>query len=261
MVDNAELLLEKIDKLNAQLETQSQRLEELESSHNGTAKLHDKLDEILGHIEAQRQRQQEFNELRDDLVPIANHMIKLSIDELAEVGSEFQLEDLLFLVKRLLRDTQMLTELLDRLESTVELADEVQRVGKEAFNQAVISLDQMERQGYFTFARGGWRILEKIVTEFGEEDINALGDNIVLILNTVKEMTQPEIMSFVRNTLLVAEKEIEKTVDVSYAGLLRQMRDPAVRRGLALTMRVLHVVGSQTSGNGFEPELHLDGGK
>ena len=258
MVDNAELLHEKIDRLNAQVEAQSQRLEELESSHNGTAKIHDKLDEILMHIEAQRQRQQEFNELRDDLVPIANHMIKLSINELAEVGSEFQLEDLLFLVKRLLRDTQLLTALLDRLESTVELADEVQRVGMEAFNQAVVSLDQMEQQGYFNFARGGWRIIEKIVTEFSEDDINALGDNIVLILNTVKEMTQPEIMGFVRNTLLVAEKEIDKPVDVSYAGLLRQMRDPAVRRGLALTMRVLHVVGLQKSDNGYEPETNLD---
>ena len=27
-----------------------------------------------------------------------------------------------------------------------------------------------------------------------------LGDNVVLILNTVKDMTQPEIMNFVRNT-------------------------------------------------------------
>jgi len=28
------------------------------------------------------------------------------------------------------------------------------------------------------------------------------------------------------------------------------MRDPEVRRGLALTMRVLHVVGAQAGGNG-----------
>ena len=33
-------------------------------------------------------------------------------------------------------------------------------------------------------------------------------------------------------------------------GLMRMMRDPEVRRGLALTMRVLHVVGAQAGGNG-----------
>jgi uncharacterized protein YjgD (DUF1641 family) len=244
------LLHQKIDALTASVEAQHLRLETLEVSADGVNGLHTKLDEVLEHVASQRQRQQEWQELQSDVVPIANHLIKLTIDELAEVGNEFQIEDLLFLVKRVLRDTQLLTELVGRLEATVELADEIQSVGNQAFHQAVGALDRMERQGYFTFARGGWRLVEKIVTEFGEEDINALGDNIVLILNTIKEMTQPEIMSFVHDTLLVAEGEIDKPVDISYTGILRQMRDPAVRRGLALTMRVLHVVGSQAAGNG-----------
>lgn len=115
----------------------------------------------------------------------------------------------------------------------------------EVFYQAVNTLADLEGKGYFGFARGGKRILDNVITSFTEQDINRLGDNIVLILNTVKDMTQPEIMSFVRNTLLVAEGEIAKPVDISYRGLLRQVQDPAVRRGLALTMRVLHVIGAQ----------------
>jgi len=250
MDHDLESLHRKIEQLTATIDAQQLRLDELENSANGAAGLHAKLDTILEQIQDQRQRQEELAELRGDLTPIVNHMIKLSIDELAEVGSDFQLEDLLNLVKRLLRDTQLIAGLLDRLESTVELADEVQRVGKQAFNQAIVSLDHLEQDGYFAFARGGKRILDKIVTEFSTDDINALGDNIVLILNTVKDMTQPEIMNFVRNTLLVAEEEIDKPIDISYSGLLYQMRDPAVRRGLALTMRVLHVIGSQAPANG-----------
>ena len=88
-------------------------------------------------------------------------------------------------------------------------------------------------------------MLENIVTSFSKEDVEKLSENVVLILNTVKEMTQPEIMNFVRGTLLVAESEVQKPVDISYGALLGQMRDPAVRRGLALTMRVLRVVGAQ----------------
>ena len=34
-----------------------------------------------------------------------------------------------------------------------------------------------------------------MVTSFGEDDVAALGDNVVLILNTLKEMTQPEVMT------------------------------------------------------------------
>ncbi len=244
------LLQQKIDALTTIVQAQHNRLEMLEASSNGSSGLHAKLDEILEHVAAQRQRQQEWIELQNDVVPIANHMIKLTIDELAEVGNEFQVEDLLFLIKRLLRDTRLLAELVGRLESAVELADEVQQVGNQAFHQAIYALDRLERQGYFAFARGGWRIIEKIVAAFDEDDINALGENIVLILNTVKDMTQPEIMNFVRNTILAAETELEKPLDISYLGLLHQMRDPAVRRGLALTLRVLRGVGAQAGGDG-----------
>ena len=181
MDSDVALLHKKIDLLTATVEAQRKRLEMLEASSNGSSGLHAKLDEILAHVAAQRQHQQEWNELQNDLVPIANHLIKLSIDELAEVGNDFQIEDLLFLIKRLLRDTKLLAELIRRLESAVELADEVQRVGNQAFQQAIVALDRLERQGYFAFARGGWRIIEKIVTEFSEDDVNALGENIVLI--------------------------------------------------------------------------------
>ncbi len=243
-------LNQKIDALTTIVTAQQQRLMELEG--NGNGHIHEKLDYLVVKMEDYWRRQGEFEELKNDLIPVANHMIKLSIDELAEIGSEFQLEDLLFLVKRLLRDTHLLVDLLTRVESMADLFDEIVPIGNQAFNQGVELLDHLERQGYFTFARAGWNIVERIVSEFSEDDVNALGDNIVLILNTIKEMTQPEIMNFVRNTLLIAEKEVDKPVDTSYLGLLRQMQDPSVRRGLALTMRVLHVVGAQAEGNGVD---------
>lgn len=242
----------KIDELTAVVTAQQQHLIELEG--NGNGHIHQKLDYLVIKMEDYWRRQEEMEELKNDLIPVANHMIKLSIDELAEIGSEFQLEDLLFLLKRLLRDTHLLVDLLTRVESMADLFDEIVPIGNQAFNQTVELLDRLERQGYFAFAKASWNIVERIVSEFSEEDVNALGDNIVLILNTVKEMTQPEIMNFVRNTLLIAEQEVDKPVDTSYRGLLRQMQDPAVRRGLALTMRVLHVVGSQAEGNGVDSQ-------
>lgn len=228
------LLNNKIDQLTAQIEAQNQQIELLVQA-----------------AQAQKRQIAEFQELKGDLLPIANHMVKIAVNELADVGSDFKAEDLLHLLKRTLRDTQMIVEGLDRLEMMMDLYDEIQEHGQKAFHQLIMEMDRLERKGYFAFAQQGWRILERIVSEFSEDDVKALGDNIVLILNTVKDMTQPEIMGFVRNTLMVAEKEIDKPVDNSIMGLLRQMREPEVRHGLALTMRVLHVIGAQaTNGNG-----------
>jgi uncharacterized protein YjgD (DUF1641 family) len=195
---------------------------------------------------AERQRQ-ERAELLHDLMPIANDLYRLSIEQLEEVQEYIDLNDLLRLIKRLMRNGRNLEKMLDQLESLMDLSQTIGPIVDDAFSKSVDTLAALEHKGYFAFARGSLRIADNVVTSFSEEDVNRLGDNIVLILQTVKDMTQPEMMNFIRNTLLVAEKEMEKPIDTSYTALLRQMRDPAVRRGLALTMRVLHVIGAQAA--------------
>ena len=54
----------------------------------------------------------------------------------------------------------------------------------------------LDKKGYFTFAKSGCTSSTAFVTGFSEEDVDALGDNVVLILETVKEMTQPESWRF-----------------------------------------------------------------
>jgi len=198
---------------------------------------------------AERQREDRA-ELVRDLTPIANQAFQMTIEQLEEVQEYIDLNDVLRLVKRLMRNGRNFEKLIDQMESIADLIDTLGPLSDEAFSKTIATLADLERKGYFTFARGSRRILDNIVTSFSADDVDRLGDNVVLILNTVKEMTQPEIMNFVRNTLLIAEQEIEKPIDTSMLGLVRQMQDPAVRRGLALTMRVLHVVGSQAEGSG-----------
>lgn len=243
------LLHEKMDLLTTQLEIQNKRLELIENHTNGNGIVLEKLDHLTQQYNEQLRRQDELNELKGDLLPIANHMIKLSIDELAEIGTEFQVEDLFFLLKRLLRDTHLLVGLLDRLESMMELADETSRIGQQVFNQAVFSLDRLEREGYFAFAQGGWRIIERIVNEFDEEDIDALGENIVTILTTVRNLTQPEIMNLTNNALNAIQDEPVTDGNVSMWALLRDLNDPKVRKGMARLMNMLKVIADQPNIN------------
>jgi len=209
------------------------------------ALLHKKIDYLTVQLEAQNKRQRDLEELQSDLIPIANHMIKLSIDELAEIGQDFRLEDLFFLVKRLLRNTNGLLELLDRLESVMGLTDDVNRIGQEVFNVTVETLDRFEREGYFTFMQEAWKILERIVAEFNEEDVRALGDNIVTILTTARNMTQPEILSLANNAVEAISAEATVEDAPSTLKLLREFSDPQVRMGLARMINVVKALADQ----------------
>ncbi len=214
--------------------------------------LNQKLDLLttqVAYLAEQARMAEQERESRDELIetakPIAKEVMQLAAKELEEVQEYLDPQDLVRLLKKLVRHGPQLEMLLDQLDSVTDLVETAEPILKEGVSKVTEITTELDNKGYFAFARGGLRMMDNVVTSFTEEDVNRLGDNIVLILNTVKDMTQPEIMSFVRNTLMVAEKEIEKPVDISTFGLLRQMGDPAVRRGLALTMRVLHVVGKQ----------------
>ena len=189
----------------------------------------------------QQARRQEWDELRNDLTPVANEVFQLSVQQLDEVESYVQLEDIIRLLKRMMRNTRNLELMLDQLEGLADLGREVTPLTQEAFLTLMMELDAMERKGYFTFLRGGIEIMDRIVTSFSEEDVRQLGENVVLILETVKEMTQPEIMLLLRNTAAVMREE-DVSEDVSLLGLLRQLNDPGVRRGLAKTLSVLKTV-------------------
>lgn len=220
------------------------------------AELNRKLDLLTAQVQflteqaqaAERQRQ-ERAELMHDVMPIVNDAFQLSVEQLEEVQEYVDLADLLRFFKRLLRNGPAFEKLLDQLESGMDLVQTIGPLTDHAFGKAVDVLQAAEQKGYFGFARGGMQIADNVVTSFTEDDVRKLGENIVLILSVVKEMTQPEVMTLVRSIVAQSEVEVGKPVNTSLPALLGQMRDPNVRRGLALTMRVLSVVGAQANSN------------
>jgi uncharacterized protein YjgD (DUF1641 family) len=225
--------------------------------------LNEKIDRLSAQVEylaaqaqiAERARR-ERAELLADLKPIANDAMLLATTHLQEVDEYVRPEDWLRLLKKLVRARPHLEALLDQFNSGMELMETMGPLGKEGFAMAEQVLDGMDRKGYFLFAQGGMQIVDNIVTSFTEEDVRQLGDNIVLILRTVKEMTQPEVMNLLHNTVQVIDPEQAGKIDTSIPSLLGQMRDPNVRRGLALTMRVLKNLGAPApaDGNGAAPK-------
>lgn len=153
-----------------------------------------------------------------------------------------------------LQMTAMHEEMQRSREERARLLEITQLAGP-VMDMLTARLTELEAKGYFTFAEGGLGIVDKVVTSFDEDDVDALGDNIVLILNTVKEMTQPEVMGLL-NRAAVEVQELEDAPAgpaPSMFALLKQMRDPQVRIGLERTLTVLKSLGSkapETSDNG-----------
>ena len=150
---------------------------------------------------AERQREERAELLRD-LTPIVNDAYRLTVEQLEEVEQYVDLNDLLRLFKRLLRNGRNFDKMLDQLESTLDLRRDGRAVERSGFRQGGrYAGSRWSARATSSSPVAACKIVDNIVTSFGEEDVRLLGENVVLILQTIKEMTQPEVMSFVRNTV------------------------------------------------------------
>jgi len=199
-----------------------------------------KLDIILEEIELQRVHRREMEDLKDDLMRVGKDVFQSTVEELEEVADHIKTGDMLHLGKKLLRNVNNISGMFDQLESMSDLINDVAPISREIVIDFMAKLDEFDRKGYFGFLREMNRAMDNVVESFTVEDVRALGDNVVTILNTVKNLTQPDMLQALDNALSVYKKlDIEVEEEISYFTLIRRMNTPEMRRGMAFGIRFL----------------------
>jgi uncharacterized protein YjgD (DUF1641 family) len=147
--------------------------------------------------------------------------------------------------ERLENIERSLTTLERRLEGIVELREDMMPVANEVFQVASAKLSAMEEDGTIDFVREGLQVLRNVSTSFTPDDVRLLGQNVVSILLTVRNLTQPEVLDVADR----AAHALVEPVPSKRPGLLKGLRDPEVKRGMALLLSVLRELGQDTTKN------------
>jgi uncharacterized protein YjgD (DUF1641 family) len=162
--------------------------------------------------------------------------------ELDDLSDDVTAEDLSRFARTAVRSLPRLEVALAQLDSLSELLHTVNSLSGAGMATLTDTLAAADEKGYFEFVRETGRIADRVVTQYTAEDVQALGDNVVTILDAVKEMTQPEVMGLVQRSAMQVHTPVETP---SMFELLKSMRDPQTRRGLARVLAMLHTVGEQ----------------
>ena len=209
----------------------------------------EQLDLIAEELREQRLRRQQWDELRSDLSPIAAEAMELASNELEAMQDFVQPEDMLRLLRRILRNTKNIEDGMARYESLMDFLDDAGTLTSEAFIKILTALEDFEQRGYFEFANAGLGVVDRVVTAYSKEDVEALGDNVVQMLDIVKDLTQPEMLAVATRMLDAVQRqqraaELEPAEPPGLFALAGQMRDPEVRRGLARALNTFKVVSA-----------------
>lgn len=195
----------------------------------------DRLLELMEHDAASKA-------VMGDLVSESAPLLRAAYERVAATLHERDIDvsELGDLVLRFAEAAPDLNRALETFQALTALADDIGGLSGEAFEMLAAGLDEFDRRGYFTWVKGGIEVVDRIVTSFDEEDIQALGDNVVLIFETVKEMTQPDVMHMLQRSARMVREDAELAPQkLSMFRLFKEMRDPDVKIGIHRMLTML----------------------
>ncbi len=208
--------------------------------------LNKKLDIILEEIYIQKQKRQEVEDLVKDLSIIGNDVFKASVDELDNAGIELDTEALKSLFFRLLRNVSTLNDVVELGESMADLAKDGAPIIHQIGLQGINYMNEIEQKGYFDFIKALLEVVDNVVTHFTVDDVKLLAENVVTILETVKNMTQPEMLGAMNNALTVYKMmETHDIQEYSLWKAFKEMRSPEMKKGIGFMITFLKNIAGQ----------------
>jgi uncharacterized protein YjgD (DUF1641 family) len=191
-----------------------------------------------------------MTDLADDAYIIGKDIFKNTVIQLDKAGVELDPEALAGVGLKLVRNIGNISEFLEMLESINDFMKDVSPIIHQVGLDAISKLNELERKGYIDFFRELSRSLDNIVTHFKAEDVKALSDNIVFILETVRNLTQPDMLKAFNNALMIYKNlDIDDVEKYSIFKALMEFRKPEMRKGIGFMitfLKRLNEIPSQT---------------
>lgn len=208
--------------------------------------LNQKMDIVLDIVTRQQQKTESVEDLLSDLQIVGKDMYDTAVVELENQQVEIDIDEVKKLGIRLLHNIENIGVAISMFESMVDFAKDAGPLVRESIIDMTSRLHEFEQKGYFEFFAEATKVIDNVVSAFSKEDVTQLADNIVTILNTVKGLTQPEMMHAMDNALRAYKcMEMDQVPEYSAFKLLREINKPEMKKAMGFMVTFMKNISSK----------------
>lgn len=142
---------------------------------------------------------------------------------------------------------QKLDYVVARQEFVEDMIDELTPVGREALGAMTTQFAELEAKGYFAMGKELMALADKVIDNHGPEEVHRLAENIGLLLSTVRNFTQPDVLEIANDAADVLHNA-DEVKPVGMFGVVRASGDHDVQRGMAVALEILKHLGRAQGG-------------
>jgi uncharacterized protein YjgD (DUF1641 family) len=205
------------------------------------ARLEEKLDRVAAFQEQLSPFIKSYENLSDlgrDLSRLMDPGVRLLTEELGEVETGFQIEDVLTLLKRLLLSFRHITWSLEQLENLIDWWQDMEPLMKIGVPHLIDKLDDLEQTGVFRVNKAILGMYSKLASAYSAEDVDVIGDGFVRMHGIVKKFADPVVIQsieamvdmYAKLASVYTQEDIESIGDgfVRMHGMVKKFADPRV---------------------------------
>lgn len=211
----------------------------------------ERLESIEEKVKVLAKEQEARRELREDLTPIVGQVFRILMQELGDVETGFQLEDLFIMLKRTLRSMRNIAYALESMENLIELWQCMEPLLKSTVPNLINYLDNLERRGVFRTYAAMLEVRAKVAAHYGPEEIATMGDGFVSVLGVLQKLSHPELVQFLNRLMdIPVELRLEEVKPVSPLGLLASLGSRETREGIGVMLELTKALGKLKTNGG-----------
>lgn len=202
--------------------------------------INQKLDLVLQYVNQQRLKSEAIEDLVTDVSIIGRDIFHGAVNELDNQNIELDIDEIKILIFKLIKNVGNFATVLSAFESLNDFLKDAGPVANEVMIDVIKKMHEFEKKGYFEFIKELMHVFDNIITNYSGEDVRLLSDNIVTIMDTIKNMTQPEMLGAMNNAVNIYKNlNPDDVEEYSMWKAFREMRTPEMKRGIGFIMLFL----------------------
>ncbi len=178
-------------------------------------------------------------ELKEELTPRVNEAVQALIIELADVETDFQLEQFLSLVKKLMRNINNFNIALDMLHNLIDLAVNAEPLLKITVPQIIVFLDDLEQKNVFKLLGTGLETMKSIMEKYSPEEIEQIVQGLGELTNTLCNLTDSKSIALIEKaSKMPASLNLDEAKPVGPVSMLMAMNNHEIKQGLGVLLEL-----------------------
>jgi len=205
--------------------------------------LTEKVDFLTKEILLLTSKLKSIDDMKEDVSLFTKDAFNELVEFMSEVDFHFRSNDLLSMIKKLLRNINNMSKMVDQLQSVNEFLDDLRPLSKEIFGDITDKIYALEQKGILASLKQTVITAGELSESINPEDVDNFGKAIALIIRIAKKLSNRGNIE--RLTSIYDEIESykkDKNKKVSLFKIFKKAKDPMVLKSLDYALDMAKIV-------------------